>query len=80
MEISTLMVGDILVMLPSSKASSVEIGFLSQLTLPCMKYFDSIENWSDDEEGSSGMKKERWWRSSQQYLGVKSALRISSSL
>ena len=50
------MVGEILAMLPPSNASGVDIGFLNQSTLPCMKYFTLTENWSDDEEGSSGMK------------------------
>ena len=54
----TLMVSEMLAMLPYSKVSGVSIGFLNQSTLPCMKYFTLTENWSDDEEGSSGMEKE----------------------
>ena len=55
----TLMVGEILSIFPSSKASGARMGFLNQSTFPWMNYFASTEYWYDDEEGSSGMKQER---------------------
>ena len=80
MEISTLMIGEIFAILPYSKVPGAGIGFLNQSTLPWINPFASIDNWSNDEEGSSGMKKEQWFKSSQGYSGVKRDSRISSSL
>ena len=56
-EILNLMVGEMLAMLPSSKAPSVRILFLNQSTLPWMKYITSTGNWSNDEGASLGMNR-----------------------
>ena len=55
-EMSILMVDEMLAMLNSLKAFGAGMGFLNQLTFPWMKYLVSTENWSDYDISSSGRK------------------------
>ena len=79
-DILIFMVGEMLSMFHYSKVRRAGMGFLNQSTLPWMNSFASTENWSYDEEDSSGKKKEWWYKSPQGYSRVKIDSRISSSL
>ena len=58
-EMLILMVGEMLAMFPSSKASDVGMGFLNQSTFPCVKPLVTTENWSDYDTSSLRRKNER---------------------
>ena len=75
-EMSILMVGEILAMFPSSKASGAGMGFLNQSTALGMNSLVSTTNWSWDY---CGRKYARWCISSQGKSGLVMASIMSSS-
>ena len=75
-EMSILMVGEMLAMFPSSKASGAGMGFLNQSTALGMNSLVSIANWSWD---CYGRKYARWCISSQGKSGLVMASIMSSS-
>ena len=82
--ISTLIVGKMLAMLPSSKASRAGIRFLSQSSQPRgIQSLESTNNWLEGKGvvNTSQRRKYEWWCiSSQGYLGSFMASMISSSM
>ena len=79
-EMLILMVGEMLSMFPSLKASGAGIGFLNQSSFLWMKYLVSTKNWSDCDTSYSERKNERWCMSSHGYAMAVKASSISSSL
>jgi hypothetical protein len=83
MEISILMVGDILAIFPSSKVSGEGIGLLNQSICPDgIKYLVSIAYmgcWLRGIKASYERKSALWWSASHGQSGVVKSLRISSS-
>ena len=75
-EMSILMVGEILAMFPSSKASGAGMGFLNQSTTLGMKSLVSTAYWSWD---CCGRKYARWCISSQGKSGLVMDSIMSSS-
>ena len=75
-EMSILMVGEILAILPSSKASGAGMGFLNQSTALGMKSLVFIAYWSWD---CCGRKYARWFIPSHGKSGVVMASIMSSS-
>ena len=75
-EMSILMVGEILAMFPSLKASGAGMGFLNQSTALGMKSLVSTAYWSWD---CCGRKYARWCISSHGKSGLVMASMMSSS-